>query len=51
MLDICETEGQLRLVELNGFSCSWLYACDLSAVVAEASALTEREKGRMARQG
>jgi hypothetical protein len=39
MLDVCESEGELRLVELNGFSCSWLYACDLAAVVEAASAL------------
>jgi hypothetical protein len=24
MLDIAESNGRLRLVELNGFSCSWL---------------------------
>ena len=30
---------RLWLVELNGFSCSWLYQCDLAAVVAEASKL------------
>src|SRR5262249_28269409 len=39
MLDICEAAGRLWLVELNGFSTSWLYDCDLTAVVAEASAL------------
>jgi hypothetical protein len=39
MLDICESEGRLRLVELNSFSCSWLYQCDLAVVVAEASEL------------
>ena len=39
MLDIAESEGELRLVELNGFSCSWLYACDLAAVVDEARRL------------
>jgi hypothetical protein len=37
MLDIAEAEGRLWLVEVNGFSCSWLYACDLEPVVAEAS--------------
>jgi ATP-grasp domain, R2K clade family 3 len=42
MLDVCEAEDRLWLVELNGFSCSWLYQCDLSAVVAEASELTRR---------
>jgi ATP-grasp domain-containing protein len=37
MLDICEAEEQFWLVEINGFSCSWLYACDLKSIVAEAS--------------
>ncbi len=37
MMDIAEAGGRLWLVELNGFSCSWLYACDLEAVVAAAS--------------
>jgi hypothetical protein len=37
MLDVCEAEGRCWLVELNGFSCSWLYLCDPAAVVAEAS--------------
>jgi hypothetical protein len=48
MLDICESEGRLWLVELNSFSGSWLYQCDLPAVVAEASALAEQawERGR-----
>ncbi len=25
MLDVCESEGRFWLVELNSFSCSWLY--------------------------
>jgi hypothetical protein len=33
MVDLCESEGGLWLVELNGFSCCWLYACDLDAVI------------------
>jgi hypothetical protein len=37
MLDICEAEGQLWLVELNGFSTSSLYQCDLAAVGGLAS--------------
>jgi hypothetical protein len=36
MLDVCETDSGLRLVELNSFSCSWLYACDFAAVVTAA---------------
>ena len=42
MLDVCESSDQLRLVELNSFSTSWLYQSDLSAVVAEASELACR---------
>ena len=41
MLDVCESDGRLWLVELNSFSGSWLYACDLAAVVSAASALAE----------
>ncbi|WP_165229569.1 ATP-grasp domain-containing protein [Aquisphaera insulae] len=42
MLDLGESEGELRLVELNSFSGSWLYRCDLPAVVAAASDLASR---------
>jgi hypothetical protein len=50
MVDIAELAGRLWLVELNGFSCSWLYACDLAAVVEEASRLATQawEAGRTA---
>ncbi len=34
MMDIAESGGRLWLVEINGFSCSWLYQCDLRAVVS-----------------
>jgi hypothetical protein len=37
MMDVGESDGRLWLVELNSFSCSWLYQCDLPTVVAEAS--------------
>jgi hypothetical protein len=43
MLDICESASELWLVELNSFSGSWLYACDLTAVVAAVSDAAERE--------
>ncbi|WP_165075163.1 ATP-grasp domain-containing protein [Paludisphaera rhizosphaerae] len=43
MMDICESKGRLWLVELNGFSCSWLYQCDLSDVVRKASELAIRQ--------
>jgi hypothetical protein len=42
MLDVAESGGRLRLVELGGFSCCWLYACDLPAVLSEVSALAAR---------
>jgi hypothetical protein len=42
MMDVCESEGRLCLLELNGFSCSALYECDPRAVVAAASALAVR---------
>jgi ATP-grasp domain, R2K clade family 3 len=49
MLDIAESDGRLWLVELNGFSCSWLYECNLEAVVAAAGGLAanawEQTKG------
>jgi hypothetical protein len=42
MLDVCESDGRLWLVELNSFSGSWLYECDLGAVVAGAAELAQR---------
>lgn len=42
MLDLCESAGRLWLVELNSFSGSWLYRCNLSAVVSAASELAAR---------
>jgi hypothetical protein len=42
MLDVCESDARLWLVELNGFSCSWLYACDPAPVVATVSELASR---------
>ncbi|MCE9546149.1 MAG: ATP-grasp domain-containing protein [Planctomycetia bacterium] len=41
MLDVCESAGRLWLVELNSFSGSWFYQCELSAVVSAASELAE----------
>jgi hypothetical protein len=49
MMDVAESDGRLWLVELNGFSCSWLYGCDLAAVVTTASGLAQRECGRARR--
>ena len=39
MMDVCESDGRRYLLELNGFSCSGLYGCDVAAVVAAASEL------------
>src|SRR5262249_37910457 len=33
VMDVCQSENQLRLVELNSFSCSGLYRCDPRMVV------------------
>ena len=37
MMDVCESEEHLWLIELNGFSCSWLYQCDWPGVVSQVS--------------
>lgn len=42
VLDVCESAGALRLLELNPFSGADLYACDAGAVVAAVAALLER---------
>lgn len=47
MLDIGESQGRLCLIELNSFSGSWLYRCDLPAVVAAVS----EEAGRVWERG
>jgi hypothetical protein len=39
MLNVCEAGGRVWLVELNGFSTSWLSQCDLAAAVGQASEL------------
>jgi hypothetical protein len=43
MMDVGESDGGLVVIELNSFSCSWLYACDFRAVVAAASRLADGE--------
>jgi hypothetical protein len=37
MADVCESNGELALVEFNSFSCSGLYHCDPQSVVAAVS--------------
>jgi hypothetical protein len=39
MLDICECDKQLRLMELNPFGGADLYGCDAGVVVQAISAL------------
>lgn len=51
MMDVCEADGLLSLVELNGFSCSWLYQCDLPAVVSQASEVAKAAWTRSAGVG
>ncbi|HEY1064506.1 MAG TPA: ATP-grasp domain-containing protein [Pirellulales bacterium] len=40
VLDVCQCDGELRLLELNPFSGADLYACNLDAVVASVGAAT-----------
>jgi hypothetical protein len=42
MADVCESDGELHLLELNGFSTSAIYPCDYRAVIAAASTLAVR---------
>jgi hypothetical protein len=41
IMDVCESEGKLNVLELNGFSCAGLYECDLANVVARVRTLAE----------
>jgi hypothetical protein len=49
MADVCESGGELYLLELNGFSSSAVYPCDYKAVVAIASSLAVRAWERRSR--
>lgn len=42
LMDVCEASGRLALLELNSFSCSALYQCDVKKVVATACELAVR---------
>lgn len=46
VLDVCEADGELRLLELNPFSGADLYSCDRVAVVAEVSTLARLDQSR-----
>ncbi len=37
--DVCESDGRYYLLELNGFSCAGLYACDPAPIVRRAAEL------------
>jgi ATP-grasp domain, R2K clade family 3 len=41
ILDVCEADDQLHVLELNGFSCAGLYDCKLAPIVAAAAELAE----------
>jgi hypothetical protein len=43
MMDVCESDDRLHVLELNSFSCSGWYDCDLSAIVRAASEIAENE--------
>jgi hypothetical protein len=51
MADVCESGGELYLLELNGFSSSAVYPCDYRAVVAAASRLAIRRWERQVAEG
>ena len=45
-IDICESEGELYVLELGSFSCAGEYACDLSAM----SNLVPKQLGSITKQ-
>ena len=42
VLDVCESDGRLRLLELNPFSGADLYACDAESVVSAVARIAAR---------
>lgn len=42
-IDVCESEEEFEILELNSFSCSALYSCDLSKVVEAANKIAIKE--------
>jgi hypothetical protein len=51
LMDVCEAESSLDLLERNSFSSSALYPCDYGAVVAVASDLAVRAWERRSEGG
>ncbi len=43
VMDVCESDDRLYVLELNGFSCSGFYDCDAEAIVRTASEAAEKE--------
>jgi hypothetical protein len=43
VMDVCESDDRLYIVELNSFSCSGFYDCDAAAIVRAASEIAEKE--------
>lgn len=43
VMDLCEADDRLHVLELNSFSCSGFYECDAAAIVRTASAAAENE--------
>jgi hypothetical protein len=43
VLDVCESQQEWLLLELNSFSCSGLYACDPVAVIHAVNSMAIRE--------
>jgi hypothetical protein len=43
VMDVCESDDCLYVLELNSFSCSGFYECDAEAIVRAASAAAESE--------
>jgi hypothetical protein len=43
VMDLCESDDRLYVLELNSFSCSGFYECDVEAIVRTASEIAEKE--------
>jgi hypothetical protein len=43
VMDVCESDDRLHVLELNSFSCSGFYDCDVAAIVRAASDAAENE--------
>ena len=43
VMDVCESDDRLYVLELNSFSCSGFYECDVEPIVRQASEIAENE--------